>query len=343
MKILIVGSSTHLNEKDRQKFNASCIELGKEIAKRGHKIITCSASKNTADYYVIKGFCLQSPNSEIIMYRPSMEVLSEDPDTDIDQLFTDKEILCKQIKQRVVNGGWRPVHLRAIKDVDIVIALGGRNRGTGQVIYFSEIEYKPVVVIPVYGGTAKDIWTDIKHLYNEDVQAKLSQKPEIRDWAKNIIDAAEIIIKSNIYNNVKLRDNIVKLAIGLILIICWFYLFLSKQPLLEDELIFIGMVLSASIMGSTLRNVLIRRNIILSDWGISNYIVECLIGLILILPVYCIPQIFAFMLTGKPAAITNLEDARRIGFEISIFGFIAALFQEEAFEKSGKFLRGLIK
>jgi hypothetical protein len=258
-------------------------------------------------------------------------------------MLSDNQIKIENLKERQINGGWRSTHLAAIRDSDIVIALGGSDRGTGQVVYFSEIEAKPFVVIPIFEGAAGKVWNEIKHYYNQEMQAKLMQKPDINTWSKDIINIAEKTIHNSRFRTINIRDLILKLIIGICLTIIWFYLLFTVQPPFGNVFIFIGMLITSSLMGSTLRNELIKRNIIISNWGISNYLLDCLIGILLILPVYCIPQLFGYMLNGEPAKINTIENARRVGFELSILSFIAALFQEEAFKRAGNFIKTLIK
>ncbi len=343
MKILIIGSSTLIKKSsEKDEFNNACVEIGKEIARRGHKIIICSASKKTADYYVLQGYCSERTNSEVVVYRPSRDCLQEEADTGFEQLSRDPDIRCQNFKIKTVFGGWRPVHLKAIKMSDIVIAVGGTQRGLGQVVRFSEIEGKPIIVIPSFGCAAGEIWTDIKHYYDQETQTILEQRSISNGWSKRIITIAEKYYRHNPFDEIHITNLIIKFIISIILVIGWLFLLFAKNPFISSDWIFIFMLLFASILGSILRNALVDQNIITSNWGQRNILLQCLIGVILIIPVFSIPQLFGYMLNEQFASISSLVDARRIGFVLSIFSLLASLFQEEAFEKTFEFLKKLI-
>lgn len=334
MKVFVIGSMYKLEDQhEKDAFSEAARALGEQLATRKHSIILCSAAPSTADPYIIEGSNRIKPSPKAFIYRPDRQTIEEDPDLDasvFESRYPDMRLIWRDC-----NGGWRVVHLRAMREADAILALGGSPRGTGTVIYSAEVLEKPIALLPTFKGVSEFAWRDFSRHYPQEIQDKLN-RPWTADseWASEIVSALESLKRTNPFkrkNN--LRDSL-KLLVGIAFLLAWLIPLVSPGvlPLPGWAAVFIAIAF-ASMAGSIIRNTLRSMHFLQTEWPIDNVIVEVLLGLFLAVLIIGLTELAGFLLFGQTATFPNEDDVRRAGWLLSVSAFVSAALVERAWER----------
>lgn len=333
MKTFVIGSMKDLAPEEQDAFSQAAQALGEELATRGHSIILCSADQSTVDPHVLAGFSRTKPTPKTFVYRPDHQTMQSDPDLDpsiYESSFPDLDITWKDF-----NGGWRVVHLGAMNDADVVLALGGSPRGTGTVIYSAEVVGKPVALLPTFKGVAEFAWRDLSRYYVDDVREKLIRPwaPDSR-WAQGVVAALEGLKKNNPFKRVDNLRVSLKLLAGIGFLVAWLVPLISPDlvPLPGWATVFLAIAF-ASMAGSLARNTLRSLQFIKTEWQISSVIVEVLLGLFLAILIVALTELAGFLVSGQAATFPTAEDVQRAGWVLSISAFASSLLIERAWRR----------
>lgn len=171
-RVFVVGSCRHLEDpRARSEFVSTAEAIGKALS-GSFDIVICSLSETTVDRHIISG-ALADGGISPLAYMPDNYLTRFQDDTTSLRNSTGAAGASFLPLVNPVAGGWRVTHLRAIAASDLVIAIGGNERGTGTVIYSAEALGKPVLLLPHFGGATGEAWRDMKHHYSDDDQSIL--------------------------------------------------------------------------------------------------------------------------------------------------------------------------
>jgi|NGEPerStandDraft_6_1074524.scaffolds.fasta_scaffold49071_3 hypothetical protein len=190
-RIFLVGS---FRQPEPDSFRSAAGKLAKALAPHAREFILCSTAESTLDWHAMLALKPMSPPQKIRLIHTRPEE-NEGAAPDILQLRS--ELLPAVLDPAEVSGGWRAAHLRALQECDVVIAMGGSERGTGTVIYSADVLGKPIVLVPCFGGAAKGAWRDFGRNYLDEERNQLRGSLEAADWAENIAAAAVSIANRN--------------------------------------------------------------------------------------------------------------------------------------------------
>jgi hypothetical protein len=342
MKIYVIGSFRDPQAvEQRIAFEQACHQLGAEIARRRHKIILCSVTPGTADLPILKGASEVDNEVQIWIYRPDRETLKNEPDSDPTVYTSSNE--CSNITFHWVEceGGWRVVHLKAIRDSDVILSIGGNPRGTGTAVYSAEVLNKPVVVLPSFGGASEIAWRDLKRYYSPEQQLTLSSPwDQTSQWAKQIIGVVEHLKNRNPFQEVNAFRLVSKIVLGLVAFLGWFWLFWELPPV-PPWLAVVFLLFCASLAGTLLRDTLRVLGVLRPEWRITSIGHEALLGLMLAFAIFIVPQSAGILLNDEPAKLDTINDVRRVSAVLSPLSFASALFLEQAWGRLKEILQVL--
>ena len=334
MKIFVIGSSKDLGEGiQKAEFDRACEALGEALGNTGNTIILCSARETTADPYIVRGLNNARGKHEVILIRPDRATLEEDPEDPIDAYPNEAEYPNITFKRRVCNGGWRVVHLQAIRACDAVIAIGGTLRGTGTAIYSAEVLERAVIPIAGFGGAAEYALHDFRRHYNDDEIPELQRAGHDAAWAKRIVHTALAIARRNPFKSVGRLEAVATAFVGVMSIGLWTLFFLGLlSEKLTGTLILLLMLFLVSIFGTLLRSALRALGVVRSEWP-TNLVLEGFAGLGFAFVIFILSQLTSIFLSTEPIQVEGLGDIQRLGLVLSILVIAAVLFLENAWRR----------
>jgi len=342
MKVLVLGSNRHLQDGEKAGFVAACDALGAAFAQDGKSLILCSQSAHTADPYVLKGAKRKKAASSAVLYRPS---LTEKVEEGLPSADSSDAKLWKDIPTRIVEGSWRILHLRAIRDADAVVAIGGSAGSTQTAIYSAELLSKPTILIPTFGGTANENWQYFRGRYYRDDEAQRLLSPwgsHAEETAKSVVETIGTIAKRQAQSAAHF-EQIGLVLLALISLGLWTYVMFATPQFIPPALALCLLLSSASASGSILRLILRNIGALSTEWAESHAVITIILGLLIGFGVLLVGGFANLSLNGKIMTIDTYEDARRIGLSISPLLFVVALFLEHAWAKLSRTGLGRIK
>jgi hypothetical protein len=196
-RLLIVGStrfSENPTAEELKRFRELSEELGRVLAARGHELVVCSRSIDTADHCAVSGAdqAASADKHVPVSFFVSRAEAETDPDPYGTAAFPNVDR-----KLRLAHGGWFATYDAAAEYCDAVIAIGGSARGTGGALYIALSRRKPVIGMPAVGGAASDIWRDVEPHYDSlpaEVNLAL-RSPDSHAAATAAVEAAEYLVR----------------------------------------------------------------------------------------------------------------------------------------------------
>ena len=333
-RVLIVGSHRPDNEgmrNDLATFGDCVHQLVRELRDRhGIKAFTiCSFSSNTVDSYVLE---------ELRQERNGLSVDVVFPENQTDAEFVGKIAeLTEALKPGVISpvgvaGGWRPTHLRALRGCDLVIAIGGSDRGTATVFYSAEVMGVPVVLVPGFGGAAAKGWRDFKRYYNPSEQVTLQADPKSASWARDVGAAAVSVHSRNPFSSSK--PSLLLLSLGAILMgFCgWFT---AQWNLSRNEpypSAIVGLVfglVAAAFMGH-----LLEKRASFGSLGFTDHLRLLILAVGTTFAVVMTTELASFLLSGEGKMVTHtVTESRGLLIRLSVVSFFAGILADDYFER----------
>lgn len=158
MKIMIIGGKTEQNE-SWEKIKEACIEIGKILRQKNHTLELCSPFEDSADYWVLKGYCSDSCSRTTVNYH---YVKLDSVDRKL-QLLENKYlkinkvpiIVSKSEEKSDMQYAWLFCQLEAMECCQCVLAIGGKNTGSANMLLrFAEGKRKLVIPFTIGDGAA---------------------------------------------------------------------------------------------------------------------------------------------------------------------------------------------
>jgi hypothetical protein len=331
MRVLVVGSMRENVDNDldpvknEEEFKSVCQVLGKKLAESSDEVIVCSESPNTADPYIIKGV-VEGGGTTVKVFYPNSQTDDGNPKP---YASGKDEYAGVKFDHVPIEGGWRFTHLAALREADVIFAIGGSTRGTYNVIYSAEVLEKPVLLTPVFGGAAKEAFRDFKYYYDQiDIYTELLQGVD----GNKIHAFLDRLYRKNPFQKEKTTSTILRAVFGVAAFLVWFFLFWEPFQWVEPHVAVLLMIGSSAIAGGILRNTLRLVGAIQTRWD-ANLLIELLLGLLLSFGVFLIPQMVGLLLNAEAATLETVEDVRRVGGGLSLISFLGALFLEDAYRR----------
>jgi hypothetical protein len=329
VKVLIVGSKRHFAETDtarRAAFDQACRQMGKALAEKGHTLIVGSSDEPDADRYFVEGANEVPGKHKVIVYLPESDTRPT-PFAAEDQKFKNMEFAYRR-----GGGEWSVVHVRALKEADVLIVLGGVKAVlvAGGV---AEALQKPVLALPSFEGAGKEVWENVRRYYpasgiSEDDQGAL-RETWMERTAPIAVRCAESLVKHNPLRPKGHGSQVVMMLVSLVLIAAWVAL-LSRPWGLDRNLAFYPLLIIAALLGTSLRNTL---RLVLDDLAtFSAYVlwIEARAGILIGFGFALLYLAGGMVLTGDIVSLTDDKAFMRVAISMSILGFAGAFLLDEA-------------
>lgn len=335
VKILISGSTRYEGSNNKKNnFVKACEAIGFSLARAGHSIIVGSEKEDTADLYVVKGFCsFEGNKKKVLVYRP------EEGETPYYEIKENSKRV--DFEYRRSKGHWAVNRVNQILAADGVVLIGGGD-GTLQAGYVAPVLGRPVLAIPYFGGAAEKVWRTIESDYKsiKELSTRVSTLKE--KWENGneeiVVNLIESLVKNNPYCTGSCWPQV--FFSGLMLLFFFIWVLLLNFPVYTNLLNFFLLLAVSSFLGSGLRRALLlyknNDNIILWKQILNEMTASLLLGFGLALMYLC----GGLTITGKLEFI-NLSvgaDFLRIAVSMSVLGFAAGYLVEEATERLSKLL-----
>lgn len=213
MRFFVIGGITDDNQvinNINKRLENACSNLGQALSNYGHSIIICSPFKDSADYWVLKGFTQNNHN-----INSSIEIHYVDMDSVRAEVFTLESVNkeCKFIKiphpapsnnnKKSIGYAWLLCQLNALESCQAVIAIGGKTNGiANMLLLLAEAKRKPMLPLSFLGGAADLAF----HRRRYELKDRLGDKYLLLQDEKNInklIEGAEIISEMQVGKKLK--------------------------------------------------------------------------------------------------------------------------------------------
>ena len=347
MNVLVLGSCRHLDDARKSAFAEVCDALGAALARSGESILLCSRSTHTADPYVLKGSkrTKAAKATRVTLYQPAE---AEEPEGGgLPEATSPDAKLWKDIPARTCEGGWRILHLYAIRDAHAVVAIGGSMRGTHTAIYSAELLSKPTILLPAFGGAASENWGYFHGRYYSDEEAATLRQFGMEgasDGARSVVDTIQAIVKRHARAKAASLGPARLTLLALCALAVWTYVMFARPQFLPPAGALSLLLVAASVSGSMLRLILRRVGALPIEWSESHATLSIVLGMLIGFGLLLIGGFANLSLNGKMMTVDTYDDATRIGATISLVLFGAALFLEQAWgQLAEKVLRQLKK
>lgn len=348
---------------DLKLFKEACSALGTALAndKRIGRLLVCSAGEYTADRHVGTRFMENARSGSIAAY-----VSDTDPhySQEVDAAFKDKA----KIAGRGVD--WRLVHLNAINDASIIIALGG-GPSTKSNVFSAEALGKPVLALDTFGGAAKE--TSLYFRQREEfggrrelpriLPYKQDDKTHTEKWARSVVDAAVDLQKHGVIAERK-RDQTKSLVCSVIAFVIWISLYFDPPAGVFGEvglfmaglhsqlpeccrpefdfrtteefplwLTFAFMMLSATVCGSALRYVLTEIGLIGIGRSRITLLRSAIAGLLMGFGLFVLANALGRSVNAEPVAMKTPEQLTHLSGYWSPIFLLCPVFVEDTWNR----------
>ena len=139
----------------------TCTDLGRKIARGAVDLIVCSPFPDSADAYVVDGYCRENAGGEIHFFLPDHKDVWARLDKLKSSLPTSNVGFPEPFKHPSPEGdAWGPAwlycQLQALEYADALVCVGGRiDKTATTLIHFAEGKHKTVVPFSFLGGAAE--------------------------------------------------------------------------------------------------------------------------------------------------------------------------------------------
>ncbi len=163
MKIMVLGS---ISGEDRGGFKRLCANIGLVLARMNATLVICSLFEDSADYYVYEEFVQKSLKTEVHYFD------NKDVRKQIRKVVKDNRIVkipyLDDKTQLDTRDAYLFCQINAIKNVDGIIAIGGKINGSANLLlHIAEANKKLVIPFIKYKGAAEDYFNRNKYLIKD--------------------------------------------------------------------------------------------------------------------------------------------------------------------------------
>ena len=321
MRTMIVGSTAHkIGTKERENFENACREIGRAIANAGDVLVVGSDRESTADLYVFEGFVSIDKHREIVVVRP------EDGRTP----FEDERLKHNIIYDRR-KGPRASARVHQVLQADVVVAIGGGS-STLLVAQTAISLERPVLAIPCFEGSSKEIFADFEREYRGLANTANEMSIIKESWSEQhpdaIIRLLKILSRENPFVMFRIWPTLILFTISLLLLSAW--LFLVQVPTISFLTNVFGILVISVWMGTALRYGLRQLTNPLSKMSLRLILNHASVGLILAFGLTLVYMMGGLGITGSWEFLlsSSTDDLLRVSVILSILGLTAGFLLE---------------
>jgi hypothetical protein len=203
MKCFVIGGLTdeqeELNMNNKRRFEKACITIGQAIATSGHSLSICSPFKDSADYWVLKGFSnCNTEQSQVIEFHFVDSVQVRIKIESLQAGLTHQNFIKIPYPAPLndnlesIRYAWLLCQLQALETCHVVIAIGGKIEGSSNMLLLlAESKNKPILPLSFLGGASGQVF----HRKRYELQDKLGTDYLILDDESNITKSMYLLTK----------------------------------------------------------------------------------------------------------------------------------------------------
>ncbi|MCR6482065.1 hypothetical protein M8542_04510 [Amycolatopsis sp. OK19-0408] len=325
MKVFIVGSPRGAGA-EGEAFREFCRELGQVLVQKGHQVILCSTSETTADRYVFEGVDRAAVNGKVVHFR--LDQTQGDPGRRLKAESFLHALRSVDVDLRYVEGGQRVVHLRAIREADLIVSVGGSS-GTAAAVYSAAVLEKPVMVVPSFGGASKDAWSDFRGFYNTDEKNLLQKSPQLSsNWTQEFIELAARFVRRNPMVEVRAAEVVASVATSVVLVGGWIAAFVRVNLGFLPPVAWTYVL----IMIATYLGVLLRHSFSSAKYSWRHRVNDLFQALIIAFAVLIFAEGVNALVAGSGLLLAKGSDVQLLGWRLSIVGFSSGFLLDEYYK-----------
>ena len=197
MKLMILGS---VSGKDEEGFEILCRDIASTLVELDATLIICSLFEDSADYYVFIYFLKKSEKVELY-YFESVEVREQITKVIKDSISIQLIPCLDENSKLDIRNAYLFCQINAIKQVDGIIAIGGKVDGSANLLlHLAELNKKLIIPLPQYEGAAENYYNRNKYKIKDLLGSKYNVL-FTKDSNKIINSFLEVREKQNINNN----------------------------------------------------------------------------------------------------------------------------------------------
>jgi hypothetical protein len=252
MKIAVVGSH---DDPEGSGFAEACRALGAECARCRHTLVTGPGTKAiVADRYFLEGFAQEArrakPGLKVIQYQP---VVPHDPETS-SKPYQPEGV---EFEQRHSTGPrWTTNSLKRAVESDVVLFIGGGG-GSARIGYGASALHKPVVPVPHFGGSARDVWESERRFVEAsglpNGALNVLQNPWSHESPAGVIELCQLMVKHNPYRTSS--GPLLWLVAALLLLLGAWATLLHFGEAGSPILVFTAAIIISSLIGTLTREI----------------------------------------------------------------------------------------
>lgn len=321
MRVMIVGSTSYESgTKERVNFENACQQIGRAIANAGDVLVAGSDRESTADLYVFRGFISIDKHREVIVVRP------EDGKTPFEEERLQHNIVYSRRK-----GPRASARVYQVLQADVVLAIGG-GPSTLLVAQTAISLERPVLAIPCFQGSSKEIFADFEREYRNLANAANEMSVIKESWSEQhpdaIIRLLKILSRENPFVLFRIWPTLTLFTVSLLLLSAWLYL--VQVPTLSFLTNVFGILVISVWMGTALRYGLRQLTNPLSKMSFRLILNHASVGLILAFGLTLVYMMGGLGITGswEFLLLSSAEDLLRVSVILSILGLTAGFLLE---------------
>lgn len=199
MKIFVIGGLTRhdASSEERSQLQAISARLGELIVSNGHDLAACSPFEDSVDFHAVKAAIALS---SIDVQHINVELHYPD-DGDISGAV--KELFSSSLGNKSIRRfphpplgemqySWLFSQLKALDNSNGIIALGGKSRGSAQLLLeFANVRGKAILPFTFLGGASADYFAENRWRITDDLHEKVDylNDPLMIDESPRLIEA----------------------------------------------------------------------------------------------------------------------------------------------------------
>lgn len=187
MKIMIIGGKTEKNE-HWEEIKEACFEIGKTLRLKKHLLELCSPFEDSADYWVLKGYVSDANSAVSVNFHyvklDNVEEQIQKLESEHVKINKIPNIVREVQDNKAMKYAWLLCQLEALESCHCIIAIGGKNSGSANMLLcFAEGKRKLVIPL-IFGGGAAQLSYErrlyqLRDMFGDDVRL-LNDKTDYR-------------------------------------------------------------------------------------------------------------------------------------------------------------------
>jgi hypothetical protein len=328
MRIHIVGSRPdESTDENFSKMKSACCEIGRKLGELGWELSTGSVRCHSADLYVMKGFLKTSKKENHI--KVFHQGVDEKFSNKVKKLETENN---KEINVKRVSGTTSSRHIEGISEASAVLLIGGGGK-TLTAGFAAPSMQKPVLALPSFGGTSKQVWDALQFTYGKSSLTESDLKKIESGWIEGnsdrVLSALQSLVQSNPFSYRISKPQWIFNIVILLFLIIWFLVF-SSRYILNPHFVFFSNMVAGSMIGTGIRTLLKVYFDFSENFSPKKIVSDFMIGLVVSFCFLLLYLILGIVYDGDIDDVFNKKNISRSSVFISLVALSSSFLLERS-------------